>query len=137
MRANIFVQIKSVKYGGNILLIYLKMEQNEIYLLSFMEKSLACYSTFSYSSQRESVGSFRISIIHQIREFSSPENSDPDFLILLTPTAMAKHYHVLIVPLFSGSQLAITGKHVLDIAFKFLWAIDVTRFIPKMSSYQK
>jgi hypothetical protein len=64
MRANIFVQIKSVKYGGNILLIYLKMEQNEIYLLSFMEKSLACYSTFSYSSQRESVGSFRISIIH-------------------------------------------------------------------------
>ena len=35
--------------------------------------------------------------------FFPPKNSDPDFLILLTPTAMAKHYHVLIVPLFSGS----------------------------------
>ena len=36
--------------------------------------------------------------------FLPPKNSDPDFLILLlTPTAMAKHYHVLIVPLFSGS----------------------------------
>ena len=29
MHAKIFIQIKSVKYGGNILLIYLKTEQNE------------------------------------------------------------------------------------------------------------
>ena len=36
MNANIFAQIKSVKYGGNILLIYLKMEQqNENTLFDF------------------------------------------------------------------------------------------------------
>ena len=29
IHASIFLQIKSVKYGGNILLIYLKIEQNE------------------------------------------------------------------------------------------------------------